>query len=926
MSRPRTGSLGCLGCFSILALGFWTALLVPLLFWLNPAWFDRVAFWRGRAYDVDDLSPPGEIAYPPAKVVDDRYRLLDAARASVPYDPARGATLEAPDGARVEMPPGSIRERLDVALTPAVQLPKAMHHAVCGPAYELRIGANEHYTFASPVKVTLPYIPELLMEGKTPAVCVWEGDRWAPQKSSFDPKTKTVTGELPHASPVAVLNAPLNPVVAGGIIAIAAAGGIGYVYSSTERGMIWASTTFRSSKKYVTHSFAIHYFTSGEHAVTADAAYPMANGRASGEHPLYVLDVGRILEDARGGLPQVGMEVKIPYVRHDVFLHFDKAFGSSPPGGPIFVHPRMNEVAAAEGIPFETAFKGTIVHELVHVAQDAYFGGLPQRFRDRWWIEASAEYLAERWWDHSGVKIDLAETFYLKGEPRLMEKPLETTGDPEYYAWAVFLHWLDRREPESGFTFVKAVNASKDATIPSLDAAAKATLGAGISDILERFARDFYHDDLWRGSTMPLLHRDAPRNQALAQHIMDKDRTFVLTKVGAEENDYAIAHTHVVKHLTAHAAITQIDGLDPALKGKLVVAVEGDGNSVVRAQIAASKLVTNGKLPSSGAPGAFEPFALGPGKSTRIIEGLGKDVNRVTLLFYNPSLSQDVGSYRVERWLLVPPASVESAREAPNQPRWKVKWEKAGLQYCPQVFKGYSVYRRKMGEPDSAYVAVQQGVQENWWVDAAPDNEDYVYTVKVKDALGNESEPAPIGGDDPFQGDWEGEVALVKGEFAKPLVAALRKIQEEDKQKELAAIAREPDAAKRASRLSVLETDQKNAAEIIALIEKFVTMAEDLARLGVPAKLKIQRVDGQYLLSVPELLWQNTGSTDTLKMKRLGPHTLGFTQQTKELPPLYLRLHRKDEIREREWLVKTPPDKDGKVWEFAFRWTFTRKR
>ena len=461
---------------------------------------------------------------------------------------------------------------------------------------------------------------------------------------------------------------------------------------------------------------------------------------------------------------------------------------------------------------------------------------------------------------------------------------------------------------------------SKDATIGSLDAAARATLKAGLGELLERFAREFYHDDLWRGTTMPLLHRDTPRNQALAQHCRDNDRAYVLTKLGAEEYEYGVTFTPPLKHLTSHAAITQIDGLDPALKGKLVLRVEGSPSPDVKIQLAADG-IRGARLPAPGVPGEFQPFPF----PTKVVEGVSKDVNRVTLLFTNLSTASDAGSFQVERWLLMPPASVTSERETPGQPRWKVKWERVGLQSCPQVFKGYVVYRRKMGEPDSAYVAVQQGVQETWWVDAAPDLEDYVYTVKVKDVLGNESEPAPIGGDDPFQGDWEGEVALVRGEFAKPLVAMLRRIQEDWRKKELAEIAKIQDPARRASRQSVLEADMKNAAEVIGIIEKFVTMAEDLARLGVPAKLKIQRVDGQYLLSVPELLWQNTGGKDTIKMKRLGPHTLGFAEPPKELPPLYLRLHRRDEIREREWVVKTPPDDQGKVWEFAFRWSFARK-
>jgi hypothetical protein len=501
---------------------------------------------------------------------------------------------------------------------------------------------------------------------------------------------------------------------------------------------------------------------------------------------------------------------------------------------------------------------------------------------------------------------------------------MDTTSDPEYYAWAVFLHWLDRRAAGSGFAFVRAVNEAKAADLATLDAAGKKALGEPLADVFEKFARDFYHGDVWSGAIMPILHRDTARNQALAQHCRDRDRTFVLTRVGAEENDWAIAHTPPVKPLTAHAMITQVEGLSPHLKGKLVVTVSGTTNPDLAVHLAKDSV--SPKLPSSGAPGEFEAFSpAAGGKASRVIEGVGssKGINRVTVLFVNKSLARDAGTFGVERWLLVPPDTVTSERERPGQTQWKVRWDRVGLQSCPQAFKGYNVYRRKAGEPDSAYRLVREDVTEAWCLDTAPDAEDYAYTVKVKDVLGNLSEPAPNDLGDPFQGDWEGEVALVNGEFARPIVSALRDKQAEQEKKALAALAREKDPARRTSGQQDLARERESMTQFIAMVEKFLTMAEDLARLGIPAVLRIQRVDGQYQLSIPEVMWQATDAKEGAKMKRVGPHTLAFVEQPKDFPPLYLRLHRKDEIREREWKVRHM--EDGKTYEFSFRWSFKRK-
>jgi hypothetical protein len=331
------------------------------------------------------------------------------------------------------------------------------------------------------------------------------------------------------------------------------------------------------------------------------------------------------------------------------------------------------------------------------------------------------------------------------------------------------------------------------------------------------------------------------------------------------------------------------------------------------------------RLPAQGKKGDFELVPVAEGqKNIRIVGNLGGSdgADRAMLLFVNRSLTQDAPIFSVERWLLVPPDVVEFDREGPGQPQWKIRWKHVELERCPQAFAGYNVYRRKVGEPDSAYVKIASKVPEDFTEHTAPDAEDYVFTVKVEDLLGNESEPALIEAEDPFQGEWSGEVALVKGEFAKPIVEAFRKKQAEDEKKEQARIAKIKDDAQRHQAQQKLEKEKKEAAEFIAAMEKLLTMAEQFARLGVPVALKIERKDGQYSLGLSEVMWAKADVKDTVPMIRQGPHTLGFKDQPKELPPMFLRLYRKDEIREEEWTVKG--EEEGKSYEFSFRWAFKR--
>ena len=55
-TRLRTGSLGCLGAFSIVCLLICSGLITAALAWLNPDWMDNHAFWRKPVHPKEEVT------------------------------------------------------------------------------------------------------------------------------------------------------------------------------------------------------------------------------------------------------------------------------------------------------------------------------------------------------------------------------------------------------------------------------------------------------------------------------------------------------------------------------------------------------------------------------------------------------------------------------------------------------------------------------------------------------------------------------------------------------------------------------------------------------------------------------------------------------------------------------------------------------
>ena len=157
-TRPRAGSLGCLGCFAALCLMAFTAIGVGAAWWLNASWFDGIAFWRAPRVEPEILlvDDPGE-----RQEIDRREaarEAADAARSAAPkpiphrpvpfvfakvdtdYHPARGAELEDPSGAMLRIPPGAVDGQTKISMVPMLSLPATMDAPLAGPVFDIRSG------------------------------------------------------------------------------------------------------------------------------------------------------------------------------------------------------------------------------------------------------------------------------------------------------------------------------------------------------------------------------------------------------------------------------------------------------------------------------------------------------------------------------------------------------------------------------------------------------------------------------------------------------------------------------------------------------------------------------------------------------------------------------------------------------------------
>jgi hypothetical protein len=942
-TKPR--GFGCLMMFSVLCMTAWSAAAAAILYRLNPDWIDQRAFWRPPIVEQDLIltSDPAardkafaalEHEQETAPSVDPgRLVLFEPAEISGDYDPVQGLELTSPNGIHLSLPPGCIDGPSRIRMTPIAELPKSMACSPAGPVYEIRVGDQEHYLFRRSATITMPYLEELGENQAT--IAVWDGSQWQRLATRRNRDSNTATAQLDHLSPVAVLGL-------GTIITTT----FSYAFSPTARSNLNSAYWWVTRcPKLETANFVIHYETTGTHAVVADDKYPLTNRRPSGDHPLFVRDLAEHLEDARLKLEAIG--AKLPpakHVRYDVFLTSIADCGSTDLGGPVSISTGLPGFAAKDGFDLKKLMRGTAAHELAHVAQGEYFGNIAG-YQWPTWIECTGAYLGDRCWQDD-VEPRMVDDYYLNknsdNKNRLPARPpFLLTEKDEMYSYALFLKWLDRRfdaDPGGGLMFVHEINRGKDASFEAQQAAATKLFGKSLTDLYQEFGRDFYHNDLWDGRLLPTVHRNINVTSQISGQFARSGGAnksghfpFAFMSFAGSRTDWALTNLMRLAPLSSQAVYVSMSDLYPPLrKGKLVVTFESPGVKSLVCGIGTGDV--GSRLPSIRKNAGFTDHT--GSKGVRVIDefGIRGGKNLATVVFFNPSESETIPMIEVKRWLLLTPSWTEAEREGPEGDitfsHWTVQWHRAELKDFPAAFAGYNIYRRKWGDPDSAFTLVQEDVQDEIYTDHAPDVEDYAYSVRVKDTLGNLSELAPVNRADPFQGTWDGQIRLVEGSLVDPLNAAFEKIGAEEEKKELEAIAKIQDADEKTRRSVQWQKTKKEATELYGKFLELAKIAEQFARLGIPLKIKIRRTSGKYFMSVPEIAWQETGmgAEDDLEFVRADSNTLKTKTTPPELPPVLLRLHRmnqegQNEIRGTYDLVKAA---EGNTLKCKFSWTFHR--
>ncbi len=117
--------------------------------------------------------------------------------------------------------------------------------------------------------------------------------------------------------------------------------------SSPSRAGAWKLLSDNLEYTYKTDNFAIHY-NRGVRRPASPRISPICRlSRKSAAHPLYVMDIGRYLEEARLNLPPVRPKVSRPLmIRYDALLAPMTEFGSSELGGPILLDNDFSLAAA----------------------------------------------------------------------------------------------------------------------------------------------------------------------------------------------------------------------------------------------------------------------------------------------------------------------------------------------------------------------------------------------------------------------------------------------------------------------------------------------------------------------------------------------------------------------------------------------------
>lgn len=921
-SKPGCRYKGCLlGCL-IFFLAFGAIVFGLYVWWAKPPWMTKFYFWRKslnpqlelaalQGNDQADLETDARRVEAlrqerEAAVRMQGIRLSNYVRKEVSAD--RGDTLSTPDGASLEIPPGSLSRDAVVEFAPRTtpSTPqRSGQWTLLSDVYVVRVDGQEHTEFWRPMKVGVPAVSEangqaIPMDQIRPIW--WDGKAWREYSGPVVFENGKAWFQIPHATDVGI-----GATIAGGVGRVGT--GIGrFTGTLSELGPWVSSARFLGHEVYRTTNFAIYYVrpgpTGGSDAVRDDASYALAAGRKPAEHPLYVLDAGAALELAKAHAPSVGVNPETLYVeRYTALLENVGGFGETPLGGPMYIDSRMDGVHP--DVNWGEVFLTTVTHEFVHVLQDEYFQWAEAAWNSAL-VETTAEALAELIRFRAAPKQHpsqyMATRQYLYQVPDFSRTSMDSEGSGDKtaaYAWAAFFLWAETDGGAPGLTGrVMAKKAawnqfaSASRTIEQVLGEIKP--GESFGAFFNRFSIAFLHDDMWDGKLLPKSWwADADNHLKLAK--LNLGDAFFRRRHASEEHS-VLAHGRQVSdlnHMTARYDFVDGEYVRNEVPGKAYVRIRDVKKPGAQLTVFADHF-QNGK---PHAKGSVNTIQVSGADQTIEILNFGNHPspvptlapNRLNFLITNDRPAEDNLDFAFDTWLLLPPPFVAFDRqgtmvETAPAPKYLVQWNPSPLSKNKEIFSGYNIYRRKAG--DSVWPGTplnEKPYTEVRYEDTPPDKFDYEYAVTVLDAFKHESEKSPVESEDPWVGEWSGSFRLKEG----TLIDESKYTPEQ------------------------LETWKG----LIVLMKKL----EVLLKLGVPVRFRIDRSDGKYYLHPISVFGKGVEDAESDgHFMRLTKHNLQWmpdnpTEEEKKQQPLYFSLEYPDEIHN-TW------SGDGRTVE----WRFTR--
>lgn len=936
-SALRSCFVGCTGIFLLLGL----VAFGLYVWWAQPSWMTKYYFWRPEPFHAEDEVP--DPARQASQLKDEESRYENLQKQSRDFEGKKGMRLNGyvskvvraneggrlitPEGASVDVPPGAIPHDAVIEFAPRVapgngQMTGGL--TLLSDVYVIRVDGQEHTNFHAPVTVEIPAVTR--MSGRDlPANQIvplfWDGQQWQQYNSSVSVEPGKFRFRISHATDLTggikwVAGMAWDGVKWVGGVGQSAATGLSQVTGTSGEIASWYGAGRGWDAKYETTNFAIYYVspTSTKYPsdrVPDDASYKLAGGRKPQAHPLYVIDVGTFLEFAHAHAKDLGLTpAKALVERHAVFLENLGGYGESPIGGPIYLDNDMSGLPGS--VDWGEFLRTTCTHEYMHVLQDEYYTNVVGGNSQNSWIETSAESLSSLLRSKAATAEHpnpfMTTAFYTNAEPQFLQKPPEgegkgVTDKVNAYAWAAFFEWMDTDGGHSGYTTAVLDQASSNfsfsGVLSSMEGAAgQGKSGATLADAFARFCQAYFHDDVTTGRIHSRSWWQDRANLRLMADANLKDLYFRMPVTSRNGPAY-FYHSIQVKdlnHLTARYFFLDGQYMKNPVAGKVVLRFENVASEGAVVQVYRDTYEND--LPTGSGPGP-ESITLKSGSEKSVIvdrfgdvytaSGKQTQTNRLNFVFLNSSISEDGRDFKLRAWLLLPPENVTFDRKK-GENMYTVRWNESPLAAQDKTdstvpFKGYNIYRRKLGERAWPSTPVNdKPVQDTKYEDHLTDTSDQEYSVTVIDDYDNESEKSLVLNDDPFVGDWGGSIRLTQGHLLD-----INKFSEEQK------------------------TMYKGIIE-------WVNELEGIAKLGIPVEFEIERADAQYWVKAKSIMGKQLAvdeSDRTGPFERVSEHNLMWNPPRDgedQPPPVYLRIQYPNVI-----------EGDQNFETGAFSWHFDRK-